>query len=205
MSCRINRCMRTTMAKKNRLIIAITGTVMLSTSLATAHEMQGTAAPQERVVKPPAANRHILWTNDDVRALRSPADVYAEQKQERAADAAAAATLDATAARQAAAKAVPGGAPPALSNPKTVEDADKMIAWENRDIDAQEQFIEQLRTQLDQAPFNQKEHLQELLQQHIERLAHTRKETESLVDTKKELAKKFALGNDAAAPTAPPQ
>jgi hypothetical protein len=193
------------MTKRNALIIVVAGTIMLSTPLAAAQETQGAAAPQECVVKLPGAKSHILWTNDDVKALRSPADVYAEKKQMRAAEAAAAATLDATEAKQAAAKAVPGGAPPALSNPETIEDADKMIAWENRDIDAQQQFVEQLRTELDQAPFDQKERLQKMLQQHVESLANTRKEMESLLEKKKEIDKKAATGNTGAASAAPPQ
>lgn len=185
--------------------MVITAAFVLGGSLAAAQETPQTTAAQKQVAQPAAAKSPIVWTNDDVKTLRSPADIYTKEKEAQAAAAAAAAKQAAAAAKQAAAKPAPRGAPPALSNPKTPEDADKMIAWENRDIAAEQQFVDELKQEAEQAPPDQKDRLQRLLQQHIEELANTRKEMEGLVVKKKDLEKKPAAGNNTAATTPPSQ
>jgi hypothetical protein len=94
---------------------------------------------------------------------------------------------------------------PALSNPKTVDDADKMIAWEKRDVDAQTEYVELLKKQIEEAPQEDKERLKKVLQERIQILADTRSEMETLVDQKKELQKKPAADSNTAAAQPPSQ
>jgi len=133
---------------------------------------------------------HKVWTDDEVATLRTPEDNYIEQKQAAAAATAAAA---AAAAQQEKSKPKPEkhvGAPPALSNPKSPEDADRMIAWENRDVDAQQEFIDKLRTQVEQAGPDNREALEKDLTKHIKMLEDTKKERDALATQKKELERK---------------
>ena len=147
----------------------------------------------------PAKKPHKVWTDEEVGSLRTPADAYAEAEQTQAGRAAAdqsSATGNQTAALKQAQKGVP---PPILTNPKSLEEADKMIAWENRDIAAQEEFLAKLRQQLDEAPADQKERLAKLLQERTQILANTRKELQNLQTKKRELGKPAAPSVTAAA------
>ena len=161
-----------------------------------------TAAPKKAAAKPGVKKARKIWTDDDVASLRSPAEIYTEEKEAQAAETARLAMLAAAAKQAPPAKvSKPVGGPPALANPKAVGDADKMIAWEDRDIEAQQEFIDHLRKELEQAPADQRERLQTFLQEHIANLEVTRKEREALVEKKKELEKQPpAAGNPAATP-----
>jgi hypothetical protein len=79
-----------------------------------------------------------------------------------------------------------------------------MIAWEQRDIDSQQEFVDRLQTQLEQAPPDQKEHLQKSLAEHQQSLADTRQEQAALIAQKKLLQKK-AAGETSAASSQSPQ
>ena len=92
-----------------------------------------------------------------------------------------------------------------LSDPKTVESADKMIAWEERDIAAQEEFVIRLKTQLESAPLEDRDHLQKLIIERQKIIADTRSERDGLVAQKKALAKKSAAASDGANAAQPPQ
>src|SRR5207245_6752921 len=72
------------------------------------------------------------WSSDVCSSDLSPADVYLEKKE---AQDKAAAKQAADSQQPAAAKPVSPSPAPLLSNPKTLEDADRMIAWEKRDIE----------------------------------------------------------------------
>lgn len=152
---------------------------------------QQNMATKAQKAKPAAAKSAKVWTEDDIASVRTPADDYMDV--ERAQTQAAAAADAATKQKQTAATKPPqNGAPPALSNPKTAEDADKMIAWEQKDANAQQQFVDQLRQQLDAAPPDQKERLQKQLQEHIDNLAVTQKELQTVTAQKEALEKKPA-------------
>lgn len=185
--------MRTKQFFRGLIVVA----VALGTSLTATAQ---TTAPQKQEAKSTQAKRAKVWTADDLSSLRSPADVYTQEKEAQAAEAAAAAR-QASAAKQAAASPAHHDSPPLLSNPKTTEDADKMIDWENRDIAAQQQYIERLKNQIETAPPGQKEHLQETLQKEIQIVADTQKERDGLAAQKQALEKKPAAGN---APATPP-
>jgi chromosome segregation ATPase len=81
-----------------------------------------------------------------------------------------------------------------LSNPKSPADADRMIAWENRDVDAQQELIDTLRTQLEQATPENRDQLDKSLTSHLKMLEDTKKERDALASQKKELEKKAASG-----------
>jgi hypothetical protein len=166
------------------ILFAATGTSSLAQDAQDAKSSQAPAKDSS------APKKHKVWTDDEVSALRTPEDNYIEQKQ-----AAEAATAAAAAAAAQQAKSTPKsekhvGAPPALSNPKSPEDADRMIAWENRDVDAQQELIDRLRTQGEQAGPENREALEKDLAKHIKMLEDTKKERDALATQKKELIKK---------------
>ena len=137
----------------------------------------------------PAPKAHKVWTDEEVGSLRSPADAYAEASERQnaqAGDAQQPGTANQTSTPAQAQKGVP---PPTLTNPKSLEEADKMIAWENRDIAAQEEFLDRLKQQINEAPEGQKERLTKLLAQRTQVLANTRNELKNLQTKKRELAK----------------
>jgi len=146
----------------------------------------------------PAPKPHKVWTDDEIGSLRSPANSYMDANYNQAAG-----TPDSE--QPAAAKPRPHAAAPALSNPKTVDDADKMIAWEKRDVDAQTEYVERLKKQIEEAPQEDKERLKKVLRERIQILADTRGEMETLVGQKKELQKKAAANSNSAAAQPPSQ
>lgn len=155
---------------------------------------QQKASPDQKA-KPAAAKSAKVWTEDDIASVRTPADDYMDQARAQASEAAAAAKQPQKVAVKPAQQA---GAPPALSNPKNAEDADKMIAWEQKDVNAQQQFIDQLKQQLDAAPADQRERLQKQLQDHIDNLAVTQKELQAVQTQKDALQKKSAPNSGSA-------
>ena len=140
----------------------------------------------------PAPKAHKVWTDEEVGSLRSPADAYAEASERQntqAGDTQQPGTANQTSGSKPQGN---GGPPPVLTNPKSLEDADKMIAWENRDIAAQEEFLDKLKQQIAEAPADQKERLTKLLAQRTQVLANTRNELKNLQTKKRELAKPSA-------------
>jgi hypothetical protein len=139
-----------------------------------------------------------VWTEDNISSVRSPADNYVDEEQAQAAlraEAKKAATAPATPAKEAKLSA-----PPALSNPKTVDSADKMIAWEDRDIAAQTEFVAKLQAELAQAPPGDQQRLQNLIRERQKIVADTQAERQALVDQKKDLEKKAATPKSGTAP-----
>jgi len=188
---------------KNSLPFRIVLVVAAAVAFSVAAEAQGDsqkkpAAPAARKKPASKPRSHKVWTNDDVSSVRSPADSHVDAKYSQADGAAD--SKDA-----AAVKPKPHVGSPALSNPKTVDDADKMIAWEKRDVDAQTEYVERLKKQIDEAPQGDKERLKNVLQERIQILADTRGEMETLVRQKMELQKKAAANSNNAAAQPPSQ
>lgn len=166
-----------------------------SSQSSSASAAQQDTATKAQKAKPTSAKSAKVWTEDDISSVRTPADDYRDQEREQAAEAAAATKQSQLTA------AKPGqqpAAPPALSNPKTAGDADKMIAWEQKDVNAQQQFIDQLRQQLDAAPPDQKEPLQKQLQEHMDNLAVTEKELQNVTAQKEALEKRAGSSSGSA-------
>lgn len=187
------------MRTKQLFGIIITAAVVSGTSLtATAQQQTSqTAAPQKQQVKSTPTKTAKVWSDDDLSSLRSPADAYKEEKEAQTAQAAAAAKPAAPAKQ---------GESPAWSKVwtiKTPDDAQKAIDWDNRDIAAQQQYADRLRNQLDTAPPDQRDHLQQTLNHELEVIATTVKERDGITAQQKQLEKKSAAGTNA--PATPPQ
>ncbi len=156
--------------------------------------------PAQPAQKKPATKTRKVWTNEEVGSLRTPADDYLEVKQAQDEAAAKQAAASQQPQQPVPAKSANAPHPPLLSNPKNLEDADKMIAWEQRDIDAQTEDLARLRKQLEEAPASDKERVQKLVEQHTRILDETRKEQEGLKTRRKALEKKPAPGSTANPP-----
>ena len=139
----------------------------------------------------PAAKTHKVWTDDDLATVRTPADTYAEREtaQAQAATAATQQQQQTDAAKQTSATSAKPPKTPPLAHANSVDDADKKIAWEERDIQAQEEFIDRTQRELDQAPSDQREHLQKVIEENKQILADTRKELAGLQAQRKQLEK----------------
>jgi len=146
----------------------------------------------EKVTDPPKAapaKPHKVWTDDDMSTLRTPADRYAEAK---AAQEQAAAAAKADAAAPTSQPNLPGGvkaAHNALSDPKSAEEANKMITWENRDVDAQRDYLSKIQDQLSTASGPERDHLLAEKARMEGVLAQTQQELKTLKTQKAELEK----------------
>lgn len=177
------------MLKQLPRIVAIAALVFTGSFSVQAQQSQASDSQKQQVKPAAPAKPATVWTDDNISSVRSASDIYLEQK--RAADAAAA-TQAANAAKPAPKPSPKDHAPASLSNPKTAQDADGMIAWENRDIAAQQQFLQELQKRIDSAPPDEKARLQQDLQAHAQTLAETQKERDELVTQKQQLEKKAA-------------
>ncbi|HKW87858.1 MAG TPA: hypothetical protein VJN21_03785 [Candidatus Acidoferrales bacterium] len=159
-----------------------------SQSSTGATSQQATSATDQKAKTAPAKPARV-WTEDDIASVRTPADDYMDVER---ANTAAAAEAAAKQPKPAATNPETADKPPLLSNPKTVDSADKMIAWEQRDIDSQQEYLQKLQDQLATAPDDQKAHIQGWIDQEIKTIADTKKEQAGLEAQKKDLQKKAA-------------
>ena len=165
-----------------------------------ASQMAYSPEMEAKARKAPPKKPHKVWTEDNVTSLRTPADTYLDEKNAAAeATAAAAGKQEKTSKPQA-----PSSAPPALSNPKSTADADRMIAWEERDIAAQQENVERLRTQLQEAPPEDRDGLQKVLAEKMYIIEQVKKERDDLLKQKKSLEKKTAAGTNSDTPVDTP-
>ena len=150
-------------------------------------EQKKASASQQKAASKP----HKVWTDDDLGALHQSSVVSVAKAQTPSMPQAAQTATDATPgdAQPKSKTAGPKG-PDALAHPKTADDADRMIAWEQRDIDAQQQYVDSLQAQLEQAPPDQRERMQKTLAERQQILADTRREQQDLMAQKKLLDKK---------------
>lgn len=124
---------------------------------------------------------HKVWTEDDVSIFHTPV----QNGEEKSADTAAPATT-------AAQPTMPNGVKPAanaFSNPKNVEQADNMIAWETRDVDAQVDYLHQIQDKLQSASGAERDHLLAEKARMEGVLAQTQQEIKMLKTQKAELEK----------------
>lgn len=151
--------------------------------------------------KSETSKQRKIWTDDDLSSLRTAADKFVIEKEEeeakKAAEAARAALPCPNKTRPAA--AAPPGGPPALTDPKSADEADKMIAWESRDIQAQEETVARTQKELDAAPPDQREALRKTLQELTQTLEETRKEAQVLQLKKESLLNPPPTGSNPAA------
>lgn len=181
---------------KNRSLLraAVASTILIGFS-ATAYAQSG---PQKKNAaasqsQKPAPKPHKVWTEDNLSAVRTPADNYVEAK-DRQSTSTTTTAADASASTQTAAEK-PGAASqkpaktPPLAHAKSAEDAENKIEWEKRDIQGQEEYLARMQGELAQAPPEQKEHIQKLIERHTQILADTKKELQGLQEQKKDFQK----------------
>lgn len=164
-------------------------------------KQNGQKAQSTRQQKAPS-KPHKVWTEDDLGTIRNRGDITVAAAQNPTMPA----TADASPSPASPVKTTPvaqrtGKA--ALSNPKTTEEAEGMIAWEQRDIDSQQEYVDRLQTELEQAPPEEREHLQKVIADRQQILADTRREQQQLIAQKKTLEKKSASGENVASATQP--
>ena len=159
-----------------------------------ANAQSASEKPTPRKRQKPAAKTHKVWTEDNISAVRTPADMLIEAKDSQESDAASkqAAALSETTSSD---PAKPARTAP-LASAKSVDDADAKIAWEQRDIQGQRETIDRLQQQLATASPDEREHLQKLIEQHKQYMAETQEEMESLIAQKKALQAKPAAGHN---------
>src|SRR5712671_1993055 len=181
------------------LVSAVLGSAIVVCGQNTSGQAdQKNAARQQKA----AAKPHKDWTDDDLGSMhRSPgvtvAQAHPESEMPKAQGAPdSAAAVD---AKKPASKSALKTGPDVLAHPKTTDDAEKMIAWEQRDIDSQQEFVDRMQDQIEHAPADQKEHLQKVLTERQQTLADTRREQQQLIADKKLLGKKPAGDSSASA------
>jgi len=197
------------MMKNTSLVRAmlLAGAVLGSAALACGQDTSGQADQKNAARQQRAASKpHKVWTDDDLGTLhRSPGVTVAQAHPESEMPKAQGGPDSAPAAdaKKPASKSALKTGPDALAHPKTTDDAEKMIAWEQRDIDAQQEFVDRMQDQIEHAPADQKEHLQKVLTERQQTLADTRREQQQLIADKKLLQKKSS--GDASASAQSPQ
>lgn len=107
---------------------------------------QPTAAGQTDVKK------RKVWTNEDLVALRTPADIYVLEKEAR--EAAEAEAAEKEAAQREAAKAEASASPEAKL-PATQEETEKLISNKQGDLDEETTALAKLKTELPDTPAEQ--------------------------------------------------
>jgi len=192
-----------------RNVLALRSMILLSAAFVSADLIYGQDAAKQTGQSTSSANQqkaaakpHKVWTDDDLGTIRSRGGITVAAAQNPTIPATADASPSPAAPAKTSGSTKPVGKA-ALSNPKTAEDAEGMIAWEQRDIDSQQEFVDRLQTELEQAPPDQREHLQKTLAEHRQSLADTRQEQQALIAQKKLLEKKPASETSAASSQSP--
>src|SRR5712671_1624575 len=189
----------TSLVRAMLLASALLGSATLTYGQGTSWQAdQKKAARQQKTASKP----HKVWTDADLGSMHRSSGVTVAQahpesempKAQGAPDSAPAADAKKPESRP----ALKTG-PDALAHPKTMDDAEKMIAWEQRDIDSQQEFVDRMQDQIEHAPADQKEHLQKVLTERQQTLADTRREQQQLMADKKLLGKKPAGDSSASA------
>jgi hypothetical protein len=189
-------------------IVAVVAVSIATATLTQGQNASQTLAQSTSPAKPHNHSKpHKVWTDDDVSTLRTPADIHLEREQ-RQADAASASGQGSTEKpdavapdkKPASSKAESSTRPPLLSNPKTVDDADAMLAWEGRDLHDQSEFVDGLQDRIDQTSDpDEKARLTKTLEERQRVLATIRKEIGELQAERKALQNKSASGTTASA------
>jgi hypothetical protein len=165
----------------------------LSASLSCAQDAATQSGASSAHQQKTRSKPHKVWTDDDLGSMRSRSrgDITVAAAQNPVMPKAEGDNPPAGPAKTSSTAGQPKGRA-ALSNPKTADEADNMIAWEQRDIDSQQEFVDRLQTEIEQAPPDQKERLQKSLAEHQKDLADTRQEQQGLIAQRKLLKKKSA-------------
>lgn len=166
-----------------------------ASSQQTAPSSQPAAAGQ------PDAKKRKVWTNEDLVALRTPADIYILEKEAR--EAAEAEAAEKEAALREAAKAEASAAPEAKL-PATQEETETLISNKQGDLDEETAALAKLKTELPNTPAEQ----QPDKQKEIDRLSADTEALQRDLKALQEHLKTFAPKSEeqtSPPPAAPPQ
>lgn len=171
-------------------VLVVCSAAFVFAASASAQQSSQSATRTSAAKRKTTAPKKKVWTEDNIGSVSTPADRH-EDRQDAEAQVKDASDKQAVAGSQSSGTAQqPKDHPPLLSNPKTVESADNMIAWEDRDIAAQTEFIGQLQQELAAAPSSDKPRLQNLIEQKKQLLEQTKAERQGLVDQRSQLQRK---------------
>jgi hypothetical protein len=170
-------------------------------------QQQSTPPPTQQkpqsTTAPPAspqtnAKGHRIWTNEDLVALRTPADIYLLEKEALEAAEAAAAAAKEAADREAAANGqeqVPG-----IKLPQTQEETEKMLKDTQADIQEESLALESLKNELPNTPTEQQAEKQKEIDRVTASLEKLKRDAQALEDHLKTFGEKPSTEN----PPAPP-
>ena len=156
-----------------------------SAALAISLPLAAQQAPQSvapAIQQPQSAEKpaHKVWMNEDLIAMRTPADAYLLEKEARAA-ALAEAAMQAASAKSANHSAEPATQDlPHTKLPATIEETQRMIDEDLRDIDGEQAGLPQAQKDLDAAPEDQKAEKQKQLERLTKNLEVARTELKDL-------------------------
>jgi hypothetical protein len=159
-------------------------------------EPQSTAAPSAS----PQTNAkgHRVWTNEDLVALRTPADIYLLEKEALEAAEAAAAAAKEAADRDAAANGQEQA--PGIKLPQTQEETEKMLKDAQANIQEESLALESLKNELPNTPAEQQAEKQKEIDRVSASLEQLKRDAQTIEDHLKTFGEKPSTEN----PPAPP-
>ena len=190
-------------------ILLLASFILAGVVLADAQQPSQAPAAQKQHAKPvpaktvpanaaPAKPAAKVWTDDDLSSLRSPSDDYLiEQTKEKEAQKAA--------AQQTASTQI---APVDGSKPKTVQQADSMIAGKQRTLSSEQNYLQRLQKQLKDTSATglEKERLEWRFKSHTDTAQTLQSQVKQLQADRDALAKKSpAAPGNSAGTAVPPQ
>jgi hypothetical protein len=147
---------------------------------------QSTAAPSAS----PQANAkpHKVWTNEDLVALRTPADIYLLEKEALEAAEAAAAAAKEAADREAAANGQEQA--PGIKLPETQEETEKMLKDTQGNMQEESLALESLKNELPNTPTEQQAEKQKEIDRVTANLEELKRNAQALEDHLKTFGEK---------------
>lgn len=161
----------------------VVGAIALSGSTVVA---QAPPAPAQTASKEqsPAPKKPKVWTDDNITSVRSSSDLYQdEQEREKAAQQASAPQQSATAPKSADSDAWP------IPQAKTAKEADDLIATDKKNLQEQQEYIQQTEKELTTAPDSEKKRLQWRIQSRGDMVSRLQRDISALEKQKDALAK----------------
>lgn len=181
---------------KTLLRISILAALALPPTAFAQQSSSSSAAPgpqqKSAPVKPAAGKKAVVWTDDNIGSVRSTADNYQmAQAQEKA-------------AQQDAAKQAGKNQPAAAdsSGPKTVQEADSMIAAKSHDLAGEQEYLKNLQKNVNNPAITgtDKKRLEWRLQSHTVTAQTLQSDIKQLQADKDALAKKQAASGSSSQP-----
>ena len=148
---------------------------------------QSQSAPAKTAPVKPAAKKTVVWTDDNIGSVRSSADSY-QIAREQQAEAQKAAAKQGASNQTAAADS---------TGPKTIEQADTMIAAKSHDLAGEQDYLKTLQKKVNDPTITglEKKRLEWRLQSHTATTQTLQSEIKQLQSDKDALAKKQAAAS----------